>query len=324
VLRRALAFAIRWSGLAWLIRNTYGRRRVAIVLYHDPSPEVLERQLAWLRRGYEIIGLDTLVDAIHSGDWAEVPPRSVVLTIDDGHSGNRALAEVLRADRVRPTIFVCSRIVGTARRFWFEGLPAAAAESLKSVPDERRLAKLAERWDFSPEREYPGSPPQALSRAEIAEMLDCCDFQSHTATHPILLRCTAERAREEIEASRREVEEMTGALCAHLAYPNGCYSDREAILAREAGYRSARTVDIGWNHAGTDPYRLRILSVADDASPTVLAAELAGLKWLSRLWRREGRLDGRFQPRWNEPSGEGGGILGRDAEEGRPEGQQQP
>ena len=305
--RRALAFLIRWSGAAWLVRNTVSRRRVAIVVYHDPQPEVLDRQLAWLSGRYELIELDRLVAALRSGAWQKLPPRSVVLTIDDGHAGNYALRDVLRAHGARPTVFLCSRIVGTSRRFWFEHVDVDKVDALKALPHEERLARLAAGWDFAPDREYPGSPRHALSRGEIDEMRDCCDFQSHTATHPILPLCPPERVRDELTASRREVEELTGKPCRHLAYPNGCYSERDVAAAREAGYESARTVDIGWNHPGTDPYRLRILSVADTASPTVLAAELAGLKWLSRLVRREGGLDGRFRPRWLRG---GGGVAG--------------
>jgi peptidoglycan/xylan/chitin deacetylase (PgdA/CDA1 family) len=307
MLRRAVAFAIRWSGLAWLVRNTYARGRVSIVLYHDPDPETLARHLAYVGERYTPISLDRLVGALRSGDWSEIPPRSIVITIDDGHAGNARLLEVFERHRVRPTIFICSQIAGTTRQFWFEhleDLDPERVEELKPVATEQRLAELERRSGFTVDREYGEGRRQALSREEIAAMAAGCDFQSHTRFHPILTSCSRRLAEEEIAGSRAEVEALTGAPCRHLAYPNGSYSEREVALAREAGYESARTVDIGWNGPGADPYRLRILSVADGYPVNMLAADLTGLKWLSRLARRQGGLDGRFRPRW------GGGAPG--------------
>ncbi|MDX6662559.1 MAG: hypothetical protein QOG09_661 [Solirubrobacterales bacterium] len=294
--RRALAAAIRWSGLAWLVRQALGRR-VAILLYHDPDPASLSRQLGWLRRRYRPIELDRLVDALHSGDWSSIPRRGLVVTIDDGHRGNLALAEVFREHGVRPTLFLATGIVASGRHFWFEDVDAKTAERLKGLGNDERLKALAE-LGIDPDREHDGAEPQALSRADVETMTATCQLGSHTRTHPILPKCPDGLAREEIAASKLEVEQLSGAPCRHFAYPNGAYSERELALVREAGYASARTVDIGWNGRRTDPLRLRILSVADGASNTVLAAELAGLKRLSRLWRREGRLDGSFSPDW--------------------------
>jgi peptidoglycan/xylan/chitin deacetylase (PgdA/CDA1 family) len=297
--RDAVAGAIRWSGLAWLVRQAWARRRVSILLYHDPSPETLERQLEFLARRYSIVPLDRVVEALRSGTWRELPPRPLVLTIDDGLAGNHRLREVFRRYDARPTIFLCSQIVGTNRHYWWiEGLHGDEAETLKALPQEERLRRLEASLGYLPARDYGPEGRQALTHEEVAEMADVCDLQSHGRFHPILTRCTDEEARREIAGSRPEVEALTGMPCRHFAYPNGSYSDREAAIAREAGYLSARTVDIGWNGRRADPYRLRILSVADAATPTMLAADLTGLKWLSRLVRGEGRLDGRFRPHW--------------------------
>jgi peptidoglycan/xylan/chitin deacetylase (PgdA/CDA1 family) len=298
VIRRAASFAIRWSGLGWLIRRTYARNKVSIVLYHDPDPESLSRQLTYLGKRYTFIELDHLVSAIRTRDWSEMPPNAVVITLDDGHAGNIALRDVFREHGVRPTIFLCSQIVGTTRHFWFEDVEDSTAEALKPLATGDRLRELAERWDFDPRREYGAASRQALSDREVAEMGDCCTFGSHTRFHPILTSCSPEVVQEELVRSRTEVEALAGAPCRHFAYPNGSYSEREVRLAEEAGYDSARTVDIGWNHRKTDPYRLRILSVADGFPVNMLAADLAGLKWLSRTVRRQGRFDGRLRPGW--------------------------
>ncbi|HEX6489823.1 MAG TPA: GNAT family N-acetyltransferase, partial [Gaiellaceae bacterium] len=115
---------------------------------------------------------------------------------------------------------------------------------------------------------------------------------SHTRFHPILPRCSDERAASEILDSKAEVEALTGRPCRHLAFPNGSYGERELRLARRAGYVSARSFDPGWNDSGTDRYRLRAFGVPDDSSVNRLAATLAGLAFAKRPRRADpGRIE---------------------------------
>lgn len=241
-----LAVLIRWSGIAWVVRHTVARRAVSIVLYHDPDPARLDRQLAYLCSRYSVITMDRAVEAIRSGSLSGLPPRSLVVHLDDGPARNVELLEVFERHRVRPSIYLVTDRVGA---------------------------------------------PGTLGPAEIERMTPACAFESHTLSHPRLPECRDGDARREIADSRARVEALTGEPCMHLAYPAGAFSDRDARLAEEAGYLSSRTVDVGWNRAGTDPHRLRILSM-DGPSTTMLAAELTGLKWLARLARGKGRLDG--------------------------------
>lgn len=289
-LGRAVAVALRRLGLAWLVRHTLARRGVSVVLYHDPEPAALEAQLEWLRRHYHPITHDEMADALRLGRVGHLPPRSVVVNIDDGRAGNAALAEVLARHGVRPTLFLCSAIVGTGRGFWGHGLPRAQRRRLQRLPDRERLRVLAAEHDFDPAAER--AEPEALSEEELGELAATCDFASHTRSHPILPMCDAATAWEEVAESWPEVEALTGGQCLHLAYPAGRYGAREAEMARRAGYLSARTVDTGWNRRSTDRYRLKVLSI-DPPDVTMLAAELAGHKWLARLVNREGDLRGR-------------------------------
>ncbi len=133
---------------------------------------------------------------------------------------------------------------------------------------------------------------------EQARRLDASiELGSHSRTHPSLPCCDRDRAAEEIAGSRLELERLLGRPCRDFAYPRGAYGEREVELVRTAGYRSARTVDIGWIGPGVDRFRLPLLSI-DPTSNSRLAAELGGFKWLSRIVNREGRLDGRrrFDP----------------------------
>lgn len=287
VLIHALCAVIRYSGLPWLIRMGIARRRATIVLYHDPSPRTFETHLAFLSKHYNFISLDTLVDSLHAQDWSSIPDHALVVTLDDGYARNRALIDIAREYGARPTIFVCSQIVGTNRQFWFHAAPKEEVERLKMMSDVQRLERLKSRWNFDPTREDPSTSAEALSREDLDAMKEYADFASHTRFHPILPTCNDESLRAEVELSKREVSELTGRECRHFAYPNGDYGNREAEAVRRAGYRSARSIDVGWTDLRSNPFRLKITGVSDDAPIHMLVAQLSGITGRLRALARD-------------------------------------
>jgi len=289
-LRETVAALFRFSGMPSLIRALLVRRRVTIIFYHDPEPQVVEQHLRYLARHYRFITLGTLVDAIRRKDWTGIQRHSLVVTIDDGHKGNARLGEIFAKYHARPTIYLCSQIVGTQRRFWFR-LPGVHAQPLKYLSHSARLAELKRRHGWEPTSEG-GDGPHALSFEELRHLEGYVDFGSHTRFHPILTTCSDEECRQEIALSKTEVEAMLGSECRHFSYPNGDYTQREVNYAREAGYLSARTVDLGWNGPETDPFRLKMTGVSDDASISVLACQVVGFPtYFGRLFK--GNLSGR-------------------------------
>jgi glycosyltransferase involved in cell wall biosynthesis/peptidoglycan/xylan/chitin deacetylase (PgdA/CDA1 family) len=319
---RALAkelvyLAVRASGLAWLVRTLVGRRRVAILVYHHPRPETFERHLRYLRKVANLISLDELVDALALRDFSRLPPRSVVLTIDDGHRSNRELLDVLARHGVVPTIFLCSQIVATRRGFWWTPLNLPERRRLMRLDDRGRLRELAERYGLSPEDER--ATPEALSADEVGDLRRCVDFEAHTRFHAVLPRCGESEAALEIAGSKQELETLLGRPCRHFAYPYGAYGPRERRLVREAGFASARTTDIGWNGVDADPFRLKVLGIDDAASVTALAAHLAGiqlvwclLRGIAARWRTRRANDRAVGADEDAPAGEPVEVLPRE------------
>lgn len=291
LLRNLASFVLRYSGLPLFVRNVLARRKATIIVYHDPRPDAFDAHLRYLTRRYRIIPLDQLVDAIRRRDWSDIPLKSLVITFDDGHRGNYELLPVIQKYGIRPTIYLVSGVVASRRHYWFRQ-KVALIDYLKHKPNKRRLALLAERSRFTQTREYPGNC-HALTADEIEEMAPWVDFQSHTCFHPILPGCTDEECRMEIEDSKRDLEMRLGCSVEHFSYPNGDYTDREVALLRDAGYASARTVDVGWNDVHADPYRLKVTGVADDASINTLASQLTGLTMYLR-YRLMGSPGGRW------------------------------
>jgi len=290
-LREVVAAFLIFSGIPALVNAVIRRGRATIVLYHDPSPEVLERHLQFLKRRYRIITLDQLLDELDEPLQRTSDKPSLVITIDDGHAGNVNLLPVLSRHGVCATLYVCSAIVGTQRQYWWQAARENGldVESLKNLSTEGRLARLAHvGW----QKDHNAGCRSALSADELKALKPFVSLQSHTRFHPTLTGCDDQLLETETFLSRREVEELSGEPCMHFAYPDGSYDERIVDCVRRGGYRSARTCDVGWIDFRTDRYRLRCMPIADDASPNWLIVQLAGLsKYL--LYLRAGSFLGR-------------------------------
>ena len=283
-LKNAVAILICLSGMPVLIREWVCRKRVAILMYHDPKSTVFAKHVAYLSRRWTVISLDTLAAAIHRKDFSQIPPKSVVITIDDGHAGNIALLPIFKQYYIRPTLYVCTQIINTHRHFWFKIAEQSKLEKerLKKVSNADRLAHLKHTSDFEPEKMYPDS--QALNIAEFKKMAESVDFQPHTQFHPILPQCTAAECEQEILGSKADLERLLGRECSHFSYPNGDYTEREIEIVKAGGFRSARTTDIGWNTPETPPYRLKAVPITDDAGLILFCAELTTIPQRLRKW----------------------------------------
>lgn len=116
-----------------------------------------------------------------------------------------------------------------------------------------RLGKSNE-WDLS-------LGPEQRPLMDAAQVRDWVGaghaIGSHTLTHPYLTRIPNAQAREEIAASRKELEDAFGVEVAHFCYPYGDFNDEIRALVIEAGYRTACTVRFGVNTAADDPFALK-------------------------------------------------------------------
>ena len=137
-------------------------------------------------------------------------------------------------------------------------------------------------------------PPPLLSWDEVCS-LDAegvLRMEAHSITHPNLLTLAEDAARHEIAGSREELESRLGRPVTAFAYPAGLAGEREARLAREAGFVFAFTCEPGLNDATTDRFTLHRTQI--DARDTLLdfRAKLGGghdaslpLRRLYRRWR---------------------------------------
>lgn len=262
-------------GIDRAIRFLVARKKATFILYHDPDPSSFQKHLTYLTSRYTVISLERYLQYRQTG-MGSLPPYPLVITFDDGHRRNFDLLELIQHFEVDVTFYVCSAIVCTRRKYWFK-LSGIDSGKLKKMNHETRMQTLVNLRGFGLTDEMDDLDSDALCTEEFNKMNTFVNFQSHTRFHPILTTCTEEVVLEELRDSRIELEQLTGKLVTHFAYPNGDYSPREIRILRMSGYQSARTTDVGWNDDKSDPFRLKITGVTDNAPLWMLKAELSGV-----------------------------------------------
>ncbi|CAB3804644.1 hypothetical protein LMG28614_06045 [Paraburkholderia ultramafica] len=279
LMREILTRALLFTGAPAVVRALFWRDRVAILLYHDPTPATLDAHFQYLKDKVEFVPLS------QANSRGNGRPR-VAVTFDDGHVRNANLLPVFIKYGVRPTIYICSSVVAHERTHWWLHPIAknAGVKRLIRMKNDERLAELDARG-FRQDRLDEAATISGLSAAQIEAMRPYVDFQSHTRFHPTLTRCEEDECFEEMAVSKVEVERIVGKPCEHFAYPYGIYGSREVALLKAAGYKTGRTTDVGWNDEGSDPFRLKAFDIEDDSSAQWFAAQLTGLTLVLRYLR---------------------------------------
>jgi len=220
---------IEWWQRMFSARRAYPQGAPRILMYHMVSahkkaarfnklrvpPAMFERQLEYLQQqGYYFAFLSELARP------QDLPPKTVVLTFDDGFMDNYSEAlPLLRRYAARATLFL---VVERHDRDW--------SVNKKAHHDSKEL-------QYEPK----------LSDAQLREMLDCGVFElgGHTLTHVHLPSCSQQQALQEIEQGKQQIEQQFGVDCCSFAYPFGHYRPQHVEMVRRAGFRLAVTTREG-------------------------------------------------------------------------------
>lgn len=241
-----LAVFIFVSLLIWLGYLLLGGRDAAILMYHsigepglsktetiNVSEEAFQRQMKFLRDHHcHVISLLELADLLEHKK--KIPPRTVVITFDDGYENNYTKAfPVLKKYGFPATIFVIADFLG----------------------QEQRIYKHPHVFKF-------------MSVAMVREMSGSglITIGSHTKSH-IYLPDIKDSAllRDEIEGSRRVLEKILGKPVGVFCYPKGGYTPEIERLVRQAGYKAAVTTFPHHGFAGSDIYALKRIKITESS-----------------------------------------------------------
>lgn len=259
MLRKLLVKVLIITGFPDFIRYFLQRKRVTVICYHKIIPDSFEKQVKYISKKYNVIDLDMLLKILNGE--IKIPPKSLLITFDDGHVNNYKLLGIFKDYGIKPVIFLTSALIGTKTQFWFK-LPFEshkAKESLKLISDSERRTYIKQHFGEDQEESHPS----ALTFPMIREMLLYVDFQSHTVDHPCLNKCTCEESKYQIEQSKVMIESFTKKKVYAIAYPNGDYTEREIEISRNLGYQMGFTSKIGFVSSRTAPFEIPRLSIND-------------------------------------------------------------
>lgn len=261
------------------------------------STATFRRQVAWLKRWRHVITLAEVARLLESGN--RIPPRSVVITFDDGWRDNADDAyTVLKEAGLPATIFVTTGFIDTGEEFWFHRIGRLLAqrnpdrskvvsvlrdqgvvvrEMIRSDDDLIESLKDLNRDQLNRvlgQLEKQFGPLDALSKPltmswEQLRALDpaIIEIGSHGVSHQILTTMSQSDAREELTKSKIEIEQKLGRPVTSFAYPNGNHSPELKQLVREAGYKvGIATRCTCCPTAFSDRYALKRLGMHDGAT----------------------------------------------------------
>jgi len=293
-LKRTGLRALRSAGLFSLASRMRRRDTLAILCYHGISlhdehlwegglyitADAFRHRLQLLRQlNANVLPLTEALARLNAGT---LPPRSVVLTFDDGfHDFYRHALPALRDFGFPCTLYLttyyCDRRLPifnliVSYMLW-KGGPPHTATGENRVREALRLVQQAdhENWDVHAKNEFARSLAQSfgldyeqlersrlfqiMSPDEVAEAArGGIDIQLHTHRH----RTPHDRELflREIRDNARRIQELTGRAPAHFCYPSGVTAPAFFPWLREARVESATTCVPGLASASSDPLLL--------------------------------------------------------------------
>jgi len=193
---------------------------VPILMYHEIAnkdnlwcvkPEEFKKQMAFLKENCFIaITPDDLYEHIKNNK--EIPPKSVILTFDDGRRGVYDCAfPLLEELGFKAVLYIVAD--------WADG---------GKVHDEERYSEFLS-WD------------------QIKELANYFEIGCHGKSHRNLARLEEDELKKEIFDSKKEIEDRLVKKVCHFSYPYGFFNEKIKKIVLEAGYKTAVTANKGMN-----------------------------------------------------------------------------
>jgi peptidoglycan/xylan/chitin deacetylase (PgdA/CDA1 family) len=238
------------------------------------SPEAFDNQIRWMMGIGEVVSYQRIMDF----DMLAKTPLFAI-TFDDGWRDNYEHAlPIIKNHGIDATIFLATSVLQDGALIWPEDLAIklknatrsnnaatikdslrnlapksfkipydtnvfnqleAVIESLKLIEDSEREARISEFYASLGVGEEP-LPGYMLKWEEAKEMLDAgITFGSHTHTHKICSRASANEIEQELNVSREAIRSNLGIEVDAFAYPNARYHGTEGPLLERNGFRYA-------------------------------------------------------------------------------------
>ncbi len=249
-----------------------------------------ERLCAWFAaRRFQTLTVREFMQHHRAG---AIPPRTLILTFDDGFRDNYTIAaDVLHRFDMKATFYIVSDWVGRETPAWLhraayycDRWPGGFAEHVGHVAGARwqrfttlfgstepsKDALLVFRQALRPHEqdevlvglaarygEVPATGRLYLNWPEIGELARAgMEIGAHGVSHRSLWALSDDEARREIRQSGERLQEHLGPQIGSYSYPFGHFLPQHVNMLAEAGYTNAVTVRRLRNDAQTPPFEL--------------------------------------------------------------------
>lgn len=275
----------------WRLTRLYNS--VVLLMYHELAEDdheieawtVVKKtdftlQMEYLSEKFSVISLGEAFQNFDKSHITEKP--AVVITFDDGYSGNkRILLPLVKTMNIPVTIFIATRAVQEQIVYWydklinvFQGKPALNI-SLKHVrlgdyrinrtkgPDnwseinrllsdlktlrpslrENIVEDIIKNIQVSVITNHSAMAP--LTIADVRELAECplITIGAHSHCHNLLAQLADADVRESILTSRNLLELWTGRPVSYLSYPNGNYNKSVVESVKHCGFKCGMTTE---------------------------------------------------------------------------------
>jgi peptidoglycan/xylan/chitin deacetylase (PgdA/CDA1 family) len=283
------------------------------------TPEMFDRQIAYMKQNFDMVSVGDITACLEG--TGQLPAHAALVTFDDGYRDNYTNAfPVLKQHGVSALVFITTDFVGLSKpSFWDVAacafnhtaltsatLPLTGAQTWSNEAEKHnvmmRWIEILKTVPETEKRRYAKQLPAILG-VETAENL-CqnvfmswdqaremaaagIEFGSHTVSHPIMTRISAEQVTRELVESKRQIEQELGKPVTTFAYPNGGPEDfNPAIIAelRNAGYTMAFSLMPGSNrypNLRQDPYTVRRIFLSHSDTFPRFVAKANGIRKIS-------------------------------------------
>ncbi len=233
-----------------------------VIAYYrlNTAPAVFCEQMSFLsENGYRCLTLSGLTELLRVG--SHLPPKSVVITFDDGFRSFLTEAHpILKKHGFTATVFLATGFIHQERRTF-----------------ERR---------------------ECLTWSEVRALRECAvDFGSHTVNHPKLSALPWTEVQFEVRESKRHIERHLNQAVTAFCFPFGFpetqigFCDRFAALLRDNGYTCCATTRVGRVRSGDNAFALARLPINSLDDRGLFQAKLDGdYDWLASPQRFTKRI----------------------------------
>jgi len=171
-----------------------------------------------------------------------LPPKTVLITFDDGYADNMAALEELVKRKMNASWFVVTKDIGQVSS-WKD----THAPTLK-----------------------------LLEPSQLLEMQDAgMEIGSHTQTHLRLTQATQQQIALELKCSKKHLTDILNRPVISFAYPYGLYNQEILSATQAAGYEIAFTTRTGFGLVDNNPLEVRRVSIMSGDSISTFARKLS-------------------------------------------------